>query len=266
MLSGSTSSEADETVPRIAVVSQGTVAERVAAALREEIAAGEWPIDAMLPAEHQLMKRFEISRPSCREALRILQSEGLVRVERGSRGGARVLPPDASRIATNSAVLLQMRKATISEVFETRIIIESACVAAFTARATQPLLSELAQNAASQRYLVHERPAFYARGREFREILVENCGSESLRLMGLVIGGIADRQLSLLSVELPYDPGQTERFLKSIRLKEEMIAAIERGDAEGAAECWRTYLRRYLADLHEHLPKNLRNLKPFPLD
>jgi len=57
------------------------VAERVAASLREEIADGEWPVDTMLPAEHQLMKRFCISRPSCREALRILQSEGLVKVE-----------------------------------------------------------------------------------------------------------------------------------------------------------------------------------------
>ncbi|MCK9541731.1 MAG: GntR family transcriptional regulator [Novosphingobium sp.] len=259
MLSGSISAQTDDKA------AQGTVAERVAAALRDEIAAGQWPIDAMLPAEHQLMTRFEVSRPSCREALRILQSEGLVRVERGSRGGARVLPPDASRIATYSTVFLQMRNATIAEVFETRVVIESAAAAAFTSRATPALLSELAQNTASERYLVHDRPAFYARGRKFRQILVENCGSESLRLMGLVIGGIADRQLSLLSVAMPDDPGQADRFLKSIRLKDEMIEAIERGDAETAAELWRTYLRRYLADLYEYLPENLRNLKPFPL-
>lgn len=246
--------------------SPGTVAERVAGTLRDEIAAGQWPVDAMLPAEHQLMKRFEVSRPSCREALRILQSEGLIRVERGNRGGARVLAPDASRIAACSTVFLQRRNATISEVFETRIVIEAAAVAAFTARATRPLLSELAQNIASQRYLVHDRPAFYMRGREFRRILVENCGSESLRLMGLVIGGIADRQLSLLSVALPDDPGQADRFLSAIRLKERMIEAIERGDAARAAQCWRTYLREYLDDLHRLLPAHLRTGAPFPLD
>lgn len=245
---------------------KASVAERVAEELREEIAAGEWPIGAMLPAEHQLMQRFEVSRPSCREALRILQSEGLVRVERGSRGGARVREPDAARLASYCTVFLQMRNATISEVFETRIVIETAAVASLTRNVTPAILSALAQNAASQRYLVHDRPEFYARGRLFRETLVENCGSETLRLMGLMIGGIADRQLSLLSVRLPHHPQQVERYIAAIGVKEEMIAAMERRDADTAADLWRLYLRRYLENLQEITPNSLRKLKPFPFE
>jgi DNA-binding FadR family transcriptional regulator len=230
------------------------VAERVAASLREEIADGEWPVDTMLPAEHQLMKRFCISRPSCREALRILQSEGLVKVERGSRGGARVTLPDAERIADYSAVFLQMRNATISEVFETRVVIEAAAVVALTRRRSPEILSQLAQNVASQRYLLHDRPAFYRRNREFRHILIENCGSESLRMMGLVIGGIADRQLSKISIQLPAAADQEEQFLEATHMKERMIRAIERGDSEAAADMWRAYLRGYLDSLREIVP------------
>ena len=58
------------------------VADQIASTLRSEIAAGTWGVGQMLPAEHQLMERFGVSRPSCREALRILQSEGLLEIQR----------------------------------------------------------------------------------------------------------------------------------------------------------------------------------------
>ncbi|MET0369975.1 MAG: GntR family transcriptional regulator [Sphingobium sp.] len=227
------------------------VADQIASTLRSEIAEGSWAVGQMLPAEHQLMERFGVSRPSCREALRILQSEGLLEIQRGNKGGARVIPPDPGRIALFAGVFLQMRNATITEVFETRMTIEPAAVRSFAKYGDREILSQLAQNAASQRFIVHDRPTFYRRGRAFRELLVRNCGSESLRLLCLVIGEIADMQLSKLSLALPQDPEQGSRFLAAIRMKEDMIALIEAGDGDAAADIWYAYLRQYLDRLHE---------------
>lgn len=241
------------------------IADQIASTLRAEIAAGVWAIGQMLPAEHQLMERFGVSRPSCREALRILQSEGLLEIQRGNRGGARVVPPDPSRIALFAGVFLQMRNATITEVFETRMTIEPAAVRSFARHGSREILSQLAQNAASQRFIIHDRPTFYRRGRDFRELLVRNCGSESLRLLCLVIGEIADMQLSVLSHALPHDPDQESRFLTAIRMKEEMIAHVEAGDGDAAAQSWHGYLRYYLDRLHEITPPETRTMKPFPL-
>ncbi|MET0904838.1 MAG: GntR family transcriptional regulator, partial [Tardiphaga sp.] len=66
-------------------LSSRNLADQIASTLRGEIAAGIWAVGQMLPAEHQLMERFAVSRPSCREALRILQSEGLLEIQRGNR-------------------------------------------------------------------------------------------------------------------------------------------------------------------------------------
>src|SRR6185503_2235845 len=62
---------------------QPSVAELVADAIRTQIVAGTLPDGSMLPKQDQLISEFQVSRPSFREALRILESEGLISVRRG---------------------------------------------------------------------------------------------------------------------------------------------------------------------------------------
>ena len=57
--------------------------QRVASALREQIASGDMAVGAKLIPEAELAKSLGISRPSLREAIRILASEGLVSVKHG---------------------------------------------------------------------------------------------------------------------------------------------------------------------------------------
>jgi GntR family transcriptional repressor for pyruvate dehydrogenase complex len=56
--------------------------------LEAEIRAGTWPRDSLLPPERVLCGRLGVSRPALREAIRILQSRGLLMVRHGV--GARV--------------------------------------------------------------------------------------------------------------------------------------------------------------------------------
>lgn len=56
---------------------------QVARQIREAIAAGEFPRGAKLPAEPELAHRYGVSRALVNRALGILQSEGLVRPQRG---------------------------------------------------------------------------------------------------------------------------------------------------------------------------------------
>jgi DNA-binding FadR family transcriptional regulator len=241
-----------------------STAERVAGELRRRIAYGGYEIGDALPAEHQLMESFGVSRPTCREALRILQSEGLISIQRGNRGGARVTMPDAAQVASYASVFLQLRGATITEVFNTRAVIEPAAVALLAQCSSPPVLSMLAQNVAAQLYLLDDRPAFYRKGREFRAMLLDHCGSESLRLMGLMIGEIADQQLSMLSECLPTDDS-VEDHRYAVGLKQALIEALAARESTRAADLWRQYLHFYLDILHRKTPPELRNMKPFPL-
>src|SRR5258706_4139651 len=65
-------------------------AELVARDLRSKIVRGELKDGDTLPSEGELVTRYSVSRPTLREALRILESEALLTVTRGSRGGPRV--------------------------------------------------------------------------------------------------------------------------------------------------------------------------------
>ena len=65
--------------------------ELIAAQLRRQIVRGVLKPGQTLPPETQLMEHFGVSRPTLREAFRILEAETLISVRRGSRGGAKVI-------------------------------------------------------------------------------------------------------------------------------------------------------------------------------
>src|SRR6185437_7074718 len=74
----SVASDADESAaPRRQFV-QPRVAQMVADVLRTRIVDGELPDGSLLPKQDDLIDEFQVSRPSFREALRILESEGLI--------------------------------------------------------------------------------------------------------------------------------------------------------------------------------------------
>lgn len=78
-------------------------AELVAAEIRGGILNGSLRPGDRLPAENSLMSRFGVSRPSLREALRLLEAEELIDIRRGAQGGAVVRRPSvlpALRAAT----------------------------------------------------------------------------------------------------------------------------------------------------------------------
>ena len=56
----------------------------IAREIRTEIASGKYPAEGRLPSEAQLVKRFEVSRPTAAQALRTLEREGLVERRAGS--------------------------------------------------------------------------------------------------------------------------------------------------------------------------------------
>lgn len=242
-----------------------SMAERVAGTLRDEIAGGAFRPDTFLPPEHALIERFGVSRPTCREALRILQSEGLVSPIRGNRGGARVNFPDPRRISAYAGVLLQMRGATIIEVFDARRLVEPEAVARLAAICDTAILSALAQNATAQRFLVGDQVAFYRKGRDFRQLMIENCGSEPIRLFGLMLGHIADRQLSMLAEKQPPWDGRVDSNRRAVRMKEDLVAALERQDAAAARSMWDGYLTFYVDELKTVTAGSLRDASPFPL-
>ena len=80
--------------------------QQIADELRALIVGGELSEGDSLGHEPELVERFGVSRPSLREALRILEAEGLITVVRGVLGGVVVHEPDERMTARAAALVL----------------------------------------------------------------------------------------------------------------------------------------------------------------
>jgi GntR family transcriptional regulator, transcriptional repressor for pyruvate dehydrogenase complex len=95
--------------------------------LRERILRGEFPEDTALPTERELVKQTQMSRATIREALRILEVQGLVRIKTGRSGGAYVHRPGRESMADSVNLLIRARHIRIPALLETREAIEPFC-------------------------------------------------------------------------------------------------------------------------------------------
>ena len=88
-----------------------------------------------LPTQDQLVREFGVSYPSVREAMRILETEGLVTVRRGSVGGAEVHRPDQSSAAYHLGLVLQGARVTLGDLAAGLLLLEPLCAAEVARRA-----------------------------------------------------------------------------------------------------------------------------------
>lgn len=92
--------------------------ELVLAQLRRSIHLGHFGAGDKLPPERELAKLLGVSRTTVREAVRVLEGEGLVEIRRGSSGGISVKPQSMGRTE------LRRRLREFEEIIEFRLALE----------------------------------------------------------------------------------------------------------------------------------------------
>ena len=120
--------------------------EVLASLLRAKILAGELREGTMLPAERALMEQTKLSRPTVREALRILQLQGLIVRRRGRNGSPVVARPATEDIVGWLDLYLQGRRLETRVLLEAREIIEPWCAALAAERRTEEDLRRLQES------------------------------------------------------------------------------------------------------------------------
>jgi DNA-binding FadR family transcriptional regulator len=95
--------------------------------LRERILRGDFPEGTALPPERELVAQTRMSRTTVREALRILEVQGLVQIRTGRSGGAFVKKPGDESIASTVSLLIRGRQVRLAALLETREAVEPAC-------------------------------------------------------------------------------------------------------------------------------------------
>ena len=135
-------------------VSTGRISEEIVEQIKLAIRSGQVRPGDRLPPERDLAERFGVSRVSVRDALRILETSGLITIRVGARGGAYVTAPPSNLLGEGIANMLMASSLSPSQVAEARLVIELAIVPLVCERATEEDLAFLAEICAeSQRAL-----------------------------------------------------------------------------------------------------------------
>src|SRR5499427_3958373 len=120
--------------------------QQIADELRAMIVSGRLSEGDSLGREPELVERFGVSRPSLREALRILEAEGLISVVRGVYGGVVVHEPSQRLTARTASLVLRSRNVPLADVFEARALLEPmAAKAVASKRGRRAAVKELNQ-------------------------------------------------------------------------------------------------------------------------
>jgi GntR family transcriptional repressor for pyruvate dehydrogenase complex len=93
--------------------------------LRSRIRSGEWPEGMALPAERDLAEQTGLSRTTVREALRILEIDGLIQIRPGRGGGARVRRPRGDELTRQLELFIWGRNITAEHLHDVRTALEA---------------------------------------------------------------------------------------------------------------------------------------------
>lgn len=213
--------------------------------LRERILSGELPEGAALPPERELVTQTQMSRTTVREALRILEVQGLVRIRAGRAGGAFVQKPDTESVASSVSLLIRGRQIRMAALLETREAIEPVCAELAARHRTDDDLAAL--NAANEAIADIDGPlARFLQGNVDWHLAVANATHNEL----------ISAFMTALSRAI-YASTENETFIDSevrritVRAHKSITEAIRKRDATAAVRRMTRHVHSYAAAVRE---------------
>jgi DNA-binding FadR family transcriptional regulator len=194
----------------------------LAARLRDLIASGELAAGDSLPVESELEAEYNLSKPVVREALRILETEGLVEVKRGLGGGPRVRHPTIDQAAQGMGVYLKIGEVPMTDVLATRDAIISACMERLADRRSEIDLAAIEAVVSDLRDRVGSVEGYYLYIVEAGDVVVELGGSEVDRIL---VGALRP----LITAELEDASGAVVDVEEAIAVQRDVADAWARG-------------------------------------
>lgn len=207
----------------------------VAEVLRNRILSGAVKDGDAFPKQEQLLEEFRVSKPAIREALAILELEGLVSVRRGNVGGAVVRLPTPRDAAYMVALVLQSQAVTLADVGVAVASAEAMCAGQAAQRRDRrrAVLPDLLRVHKAAVATGGQEPAFSAEARRFHEALVHASGNATmLMLVGLLEALWAAHERRDRVTNPVVDPAVQQMGLAAHERIMEHIAA---GDADAAS-------------------------------
>lgn len=214
--------------------------QKVAEAIKSLVMQNGWGPGVRLPSETELIERFGMSKGTIREAIRILEAQGLVKSRTGPGGGVFVHQVSEERATALLGNYFYFEHLTIDDIYQIRQVLEPELAAALAGRLSEGQLAALEE--VMTRYREPARSAEEEREQHvaslrFHALLAEMSGNPLLRFL---IRFTANMLSEITVSRRLYTPPNRELFASGREYQLRLVAALRAGDADKA--------RRILAD------------------
>lgn len=222
--------------------------EEVFSQIHELIKQGRFKAGDQLPSERELAETFKVSRTSVREALRALESQGLVVSRTGAGNFVADLPVEA--LVGALARLLIDEKRALADVFEMRKLIEPHIAALAAERATRDDIAQLKRIVAKQAAAVSRGETGVEADAELHFAIGRATRNQALQKL---VSGL----MEMLSRSREESLQTDERRESSIGAHRRIIAAIEKHDKARA----RAEMLRHIQEVEDNVLSSRRSEK-----
>ncbi|NNL74654.1 MAG: FadR family transcriptional regulator [Silicimonas sp.] len=215
---------------------------RVADAIKDWVVERGLQPGDRLPGEADLIERFGMSKGTIREAMRLLQAQGLVETKTGPGGGSFVGEVSRERATALLANYFYFRDVTIDDIYQVRIALEPELAASLAGNLTEAQLGDLeaimedyaapASDAEEERRQHVASLRFHARLSDF--------GQNAL--LGFTIGFMAQILTDLTVYKRLYATPNHDLWRRGRDHQIDLIAALRTGDAERARQIMKSHM------------------------
>ncbi|MFC9839665.1 FadR/GntR family transcriptional regulator [Rhodococcus sp. NPDC127530] len=222
------------------------MAESIAGDLRRRILQSTFE-DGLLPTQETLAAEYAASGPSLREALRILEAEGLITVRRGKIGGAHVHRPGWTSSAFALAMSLQGQGVTLSDLADSLLDLEPMCAVACAARADrlETVIPALRANLEETEKVIGDGARFTSTARSFHDALVDHAPNQTTRLLvrsTVAVWSVQEQTWATFMQSQGHYPPEAEQ-IAALNAHRKLVELIEDGDLDSVAAIAGAHLR-----------------------
>jgi DNA-binding FadR family transcriptional regulator len=220
----------DEPAPRRATV--------VATEIRARIAEGRLSEGSRLPSLAELSAEFGISRPTLREALRILEMEFLLDLRTGDRAGASVRTPSSRVAAQLAGIVLEARGTTLGDFYRAVQLIEPTIIGLVASRIRPGQLRVLQKMDAQLEAAIEDTPRFLATLRNAEEHAYSTVKNPALTVIAEILQSVRVGIEPAVTADANAVPGVNAANRRFRDLFSQFVSAAADRDSVRAAQAW----------------------------
>lgn len=191
-----------------------------------------------LPTESAMLEEFDVGRASLREALRMLESFGLISIKQGQKGGPVVAAIDPVDLARSLSFYFHMTGATYGDLIEARLVIEPVMAKLAASRQDEAQMKELREVIEREQSASLDEPVYVARANEFHYMVSGMSGNHVLDLIGRSLRALYQEGTGSGALL----PPETRPMARD--LHKEISEAILSGDGDLAEDLMARHLER----------------------